>query len=245
MTWYFARGPRQATSLDGSFASKHPADQRIFNWTAIFDEVDDFEGNTRDISGGVGAIVSSVSMPPQTADRIDFAGLGHAGLSGSSSQAADSANPLGFTDPPKLADWSDITKYMPATATNTALKTAPLAIPQGLPAGLLPATQPANQLLRFGGPNAAAFDQILCAIRPIGTFKVAEAGRRTPRARARVSSGPLLFSAAGNVPCALACKRVEPRGVLPVAIRLATAGAQPPPRLGCTARLACRPTSVA
>jgi hypothetical protein len=31
VTWYFARGPRQATSLDGSFASKHPEDQRVFN----------------------------------------------------------------------------------------------------------------------------------------------------------------------------------------------------------------------
>ena len=66
VTWYFARGPRQSTSLDGSFASKDPDDQRIFNWTAIFDEVDDFENNTRGVSGGVGAIVSGVSAPPQT-----------------------------------------------------------------------------------------------------------------------------------------------------------------------------------
>jgi hypothetical protein len=30
--------------------------------------------------------------------------------------------------------------------------------------------------LRFAGGNAAAFDQILCALRPVGTFNVAEAG---------------------------------------------------------------------
>ena len=59
VTWYFARGPRQSTSLDGSFASKDSDDQRILNWTAIFDEVADFENNTRGVSGGVGAIVSA------------------------------------------------------------------------------------------------------------------------------------------------------------------------------------------
>jgi hypothetical protein len=223
VTWYFARGPRQATALDGSFASKHPEDQRIFNWTAIFDEVDDFEGNTRDISGGVGAIVSAVSAPPKTEDRIDFAGLGHAGLNGSSAQTADPANPLSFAAPPKLADWSEITKYIqslrspraptnldakkvdagrelfttygacqgchggekwtvsnrfytPSGATNMLLKTTALTPPAAFPTALLPATQQANQLLRFGGPNPAAFDQILCAIRPVGTFKVAESG---------------------------------------------------------------------
>ena len=223
VTWYFARGPRQATSLDGSFASKHPDDQRIFNWTAIFDEVDDFEGNTRDISGGVGATVSALSMPPATGDRINFAGLGHAGLNGSSAQAADPANPLMFADAPKLADWKEITRYTqtirsprapsnldpdkvkagraqfneygscqgchggekwtlsrrfytPSTDVSNMLKTAPFAIPAGFPAALLPATMAANQVLRFGGSNPAAFDQIQCVIRPVGTFNVAEAG---------------------------------------------------------------------
>jgi len=222
VTWYFARGPRQATSLDGSFASSDPSDQRIFNWTAIFDEVDDFEGNTRDISGGVGAIVSNVSTPPATSDRIDFVGLKHAGLNGSSTQAADSSNPLGFEQPPKLADWAEITRYMqtirsarapsnlhadavkageklfqggacqgchggdkwtisrrfytPGTDTNTRLNAAAFQVPTGFPPALLPAQRPENQRLRFAGGNAAAFDQILCAIRPVGTFNLAEEG---------------------------------------------------------------------
>jgi hypothetical protein len=231
VTWYFARGPRQATSLEGSFASHDPSDQRIFNWTAIFDEVDDFEGNTRDISGGVGAIVSAVSAPPQTADRIDFVGLKHAGLSGSSTQASDPTNPLGFAAAPKLEDWQDIEAYIqtirsprapstldahavargadlfktggvcqgchggakwtisqrfytPGTETNNRLNTTPLLIPNGFPTALLPARQPANQLLRFAGGNAAAFDQILCAIRPVGTFNVAEPGAGIAELRA-------------------------------------------------------------
>jgi hypothetical protein len=231
VSWYFARGPRQATSLDGSFASKHPDDQRIFNWTAIFDEVADFENNTRGISGGVGAIVSAVSVPPATADRIDFAGLGQANLNGSAAQAADPGNPLGFADAPKLNDWGDIEKYMqsirsprapsnldaakvsagrelfqydagcqgchggekwtvsrrfftPSTATNTALNSAALAIPADFPVALLPSQVPADQTLRFAGGNAAALDQIQCAIRPVGTFNVAEAGAGIAELRA-------------------------------------------------------------
>lgn len=222
VTWYFARGPRQSTSLDGSFASTHPEDQRIFNWTAIFDEVADFEANTRGVSGGVGAIVSAVSAPPATSDRIDFQGLGHAGLSGSSTQAADPSNPLGFAAAPQLPDWGDIEKYMqsirsprapsnldpaqvatgretftqancqgchggekwtvsrrfyiPSLDTNNALNAAPLELAAYFPEALLPARQPENQTLRFAGGNAAAFDQISCALRPVGTFDVAEDG---------------------------------------------------------------------
>jgi YVTN family beta-propeller protein len=231
VTWYFARGPRQATSLEGSFASHDPTDQRIFNWTGIFDEVADFEGNTRDISGGVGAIVSASSAPPQTSDRIDFVGLKHAGLNGSSTQAADPANPLGLAAAPKLDDWRDIEAYIqtirsprapsnldtaavtrgaelfanggacqgchggakwtistrfftPSTSTNALLNTTPFSIPAGFPQALLPARQQANQTLRFAGGNAAALDQILCAIRPVGTFNVAQPGAGIAEVRA-------------------------------------------------------------
>jgi YVTN family beta-propeller protein len=223
VTWYFARGPRQSTSLDGSFASTHPDDQRIFNWSAINDEVADFELNTRGISGGVGAIASVVSAPPQTSDRIDIQGLGHAALSGSAKQAADPANPLQFADAPKLGDWGDIEKYMqsirsprapsnldktqveagralfadqancqgchggekwtvsrrfytPSTSTNTALNTTPLTMTSDFPLAILPARVTANQTLRFAGGNAAAFDQILCVLRSVGTFNTAESG---------------------------------------------------------------------
>ena len=50
VTWFFAAGPRQTVSLDGSFDDR--GEQRIFNWTAIFDETADFEGNIRGISAG-------------------------------------------------------------------------------------------------------------------------------------------------------------------------------------------------
>jgi hypothetical protein len=66
--------------------------------------------------------------------------------------------------------------YEPSTATNAALFSTPFTIPAGFPSALLPAKVPANQTLRFAGGNAAAFDQIMCAVRPVGTFNVAEPG---------------------------------------------------------------------
>lgn len=62
ITWSFGTGPRQSTSLDGTFS--HGAGnqkQRILNWSGIFEEIHDFERNTRDTSGGLGAITTSAS----------------------------------------------------------------------------------------------------------------------------------------------------------------------------------------
>ncbi len=69
VTWTFAAGPRQTTSLDGSF-DRTGTNQRIFNWTGILDEVHDFEANTRGTSGGVGALVHRTSTPLSAEDRI-------------------------------------------------------------------------------------------------------------------------------------------------------------------------------
>ncbi|MEP7124534.1 MAG: beta-propeller fold lactonase family protein [Byssovorax sp.] len=113
ITWYFARGPRQTVSLDGTFASKDGADQRILNWTAIFDEVADFEGNTRGISGGIGALVTKVSVPLAASDRINTAAEAppQQGLQGSSEDIAD---PLSVSPHPHtiLKDWQEITAWV-------------------------------------------------------------------------------------------------------------------------------------
>jgi len=218
VTWFFARGPRQSTSLDGSFSKKDKNDQRIFNWTAIFDEVADFEGNTRGISGGVGAIVSEKGPPADVAHRITNAA--HAGLAGSSEQLADPANPLGIDPPSVLEDWAQIKAfvqsiraprrpsnldgakiaagktlfvndgsctgchggdkwtistrfYAPDAATTTALAATAWAPPAGFPAALLPAAD--QRFVRFANGNAAAFDQLQCILRPVGTFAKADA----------------------------------------------------------------------
>jgi mono/diheme cytochrome c family protein len=183
----------------------------------------------------VGAIVSSVSAPPATGDRIDFQGLGHAALSGSARQAADPDNPLKLAQPAKVADWLDIEKYMqsirspraptnldqaqvdagralfsdqancqgchggekwtvsrrfysPSSATMTALNSAPLTLSGDFPSALLPAHTTANQTLRFAGGNAAANDQILCVLRPVGTWNVAEDGVGVAEVRADMTT---------------------------------------------------------
>ena len=56
ITWIFAAGPRQSTSLDGSYSRGAVVKRRTLNWTGIFDELHDFERNTRDVQGGKGAI---------------------------------------------------------------------------------------------------------------------------------------------------------------------------------------------
>lgn len=57
ITWSFAAGPRQSTSIDGSYThGPGVQQQRAFNWTGIFDEMHDFERNTRGVSGGKGAV---------------------------------------------------------------------------------------------------------------------------------------------------------------------------------------------
>ncbi|HEX6810304.1 MAG TPA: hypothetical protein VF384_01660 [Planctomycetota bacterium] len=56
VTWAFDAGPRQTIALDGMFNRFHGSDQRILNWSAVRDENQDFELNTRGVFGGVGLI---------------------------------------------------------------------------------------------------------------------------------------------------------------------------------------------
>ena len=119
ITWYFGRGPRQTTSLDGTFAKSNPGDQRILNWTSVFDEVSDFELNTRGNSGGVGALVIANSTPPAPGDRIAFDGTDAGGavttnrddgLNGGTRQIADPTS--SFTPHSIHTDWLQIERYV-------------------------------------------------------------------------------------------------------------------------------------
>ncbi|MGH1349101.1 MAG: hypothetical protein ACRBN8_46650 [Nannocystales bacterium] len=79
VTWTFPAGPRQSVDLTATFDASGSV-QRILNWSAIFDEVHDFELNTRGVANGTGAIVSDAGLnadgTPNTAARIDFVGPG-------------------------------------------------------------------------------------------------------------------------------------------------------------------------
>ena len=123
VTWVFPAGPRQTVDLSATF-NEGAAVQRILNWTAIFDEVHDFELNTRGVAGGTGAIVSSTDLnddgTANAAARIDFVGAGGPadplnGFNVGSSRAVAQSGAL-------PDDWDDIMRYVqtiraPAAAT--------------------------------------------------------------------------------------------------------------------------------
>src|SRR6185436_16080481 len=58
--WSFNSGPRKAVPLNGSFNPHNARDQRVLNYSAIFDEVQDFEANIRNVSGP-GALAAPVN----------------------------------------------------------------------------------------------------------------------------------------------------------------------------------------
>ncbi len=86
ITWRFPAGPRQSIDMSGTF-SHGPGTQkeRILNWSGIFDEIHDFERNTRGVSGGLGAITTGTCATPPAND-----------LSG---ETRLSLNPADATDP--------------------------------------------------------------------------------------------------------------------------------------------------
>ena len=127
ITWSFNAGPRQSTSQDGSFSHGAGAQtQRIFNWTGIFDEHHDFERNTRDVSGGLGAITTAANaddcnqLDKETQVPLAPEGTPIGGL----------AKPLKvLADDPAVAlcghkDWDDIDSFVRALRPPRARRTA-------------------------------------------------------------------------------------------------------------------------
>lgn len=49
--WQFGSGPRKSVPLNVTWSPHNPDDQRVLNYSAIFDEVQDFELNIRNVSG--------------------------------------------------------------------------------------------------------------------------------------------------------------------------------------------------
>ena len=75
VTWMFPDGPRQTISMESTFAHPQPpgtalingaplaptSDQRVLNWSAVRDEVQDFSRNIRLVSGGEGLIIAPIT----------------------------------------------------------------------------------------------------------------------------------------------------------------------------------------
>ena len=51
VVWEFAAGPRKSVPLNASFNPANPNEQRVLNYSAIFDEIEDFTANIRNVSG--------------------------------------------------------------------------------------------------------------------------------------------------------------------------------------------------
>lgn len=72
VVWEFASGPRKSVPLNASFNPHNPTEQRVLNYSAVFDEIEDFEANVRNISGP-GALGTAVpcSAPPPATSTLD------------------------------------------------------------------------------------------------------------------------------------------------------------------------------
>jgi YVTN family beta-propeller protein len=92
VTWMFADGPRQTISMESTFefgavtiqsgAPKLPeSHQRALNWSAIRDEVQDFERNARAVSGGGGLITTVPEGAAGLAQIPDLVGTANTGRS--------------------------------------------------------------------------------------------------------------------------------------------------------------------
>jgi DNA-binding beta-propeller fold protein YncE len=113
VTWSFPAGPRQTVDTSATFDAGGGT-QRILNWTSIFDEIHDFELNTRLVAGGTGAIVSDTTLndngTANAAVRIDFVGPGGTGnpVNGFNLGSARGAAQTGATPD----DWDAIEAYI-------------------------------------------------------------------------------------------------------------------------------------
>ena len=64
VVWIFGAGPRRTLPLNGTFNPRDPHDIKILNYSAVNDEVQDFEGNIRGVSGGAGLITLADGVTP-------------------------------------------------------------------------------------------------------------------------------------------------------------------------------------
>jgi YVTN family beta-propeller protein len=76
VVWTFNTGPRKSVPLNGTFNPDHndtdEPNQRVLNYSAIFDEIHDFELNIRNVSGpGALATAQPCSAPPPETSTFD------------------------------------------------------------------------------------------------------------------------------------------------------------------------------
>ena len=67
VVWAFGAGPRKSVPLNATWNPRNSDDQRVLNYSAIFDEVEDFDLNVRGVSGP-GALAAAVTCATPAAN---------------------------------------------------------------------------------------------------------------------------------------------------------------------------------
>jgi len=167
VVWIFASGPRRTIPQHTDFDLKDPnrQAQRALNWSAIFDEEEDFELNIRGVSGGQGLIVAADGVTPDTATAFDPANGGRKQLQVRGIGAWDSIKAfVQFGIRPPI---SPVSKSEPDVVAGSALFRA--ANCQSCHGG----PQWTSSKIRFTPPPASALivnGQIIGELRRVGTF---------------------------------------------------------------------------
>ena len=72
VVWAFGTGPRKSVNLAGTFNPNDRQQQKVLNYSAIFDEIEDFELNIRNVSGpGNTGTPQACKNPPPSASPFD------------------------------------------------------------------------------------------------------------------------------------------------------------------------------
>jgi YVTN family beta-propeller protein len=72
VVWQFGVGPRKSVPLNATFNPRNVNEQRVLNYSAIFDEIEDFELNIRNVSGpGALAVPLACATAPPPVSTFD------------------------------------------------------------------------------------------------------------------------------------------------------------------------------
>jgi hypothetical protein len=111
--WQFAAGPRKSVPLNSTFNPRNHNQQRLLNYSGIFDEVEDFEANIRNVSG-------PGNLPNTTPPQLDPNHGLLIGDDGSLNTAPAVVNSLGKAN----ADRPQVTVTLPGSTVKVPALTA-------------------------------------------------------------------------------------------------------------------------
>jgi len=165
VVWIFASGPRRTVPLHSTFVKGDPTQQRALNWSGIFDNIASFEGNVRNVSGGLGLFVQSdgVTQAPLPANFTSTASLNQLTIRGVKGWDAITAyiqsgipapiSPVSKTDPDVVAGQKLFSQAGCNNCHGTPLWT--------------------NSRVRYNGsadPSLIQNTELIAELRPVGTF---------------------------------------------------------------------------